>query len=138
MHLQSRPVPSLGLLHILEDTLSLLEGEAVEQRRRHYVLQKSRAFLSKATRGRSISQQKRLFVEPANWAALESFTLLNQYLSQPESNVVSLRAVSGVLAKLEDRKRISREERQTAIHTLRELCTSMGRDISPRCCCYFT
>ena len=131
MHLQSRPVPSLGLLHVLEDTLSILEGEKLEADRRAYVLKRSKTFLATAKRGYSISRQKSLFVERSKWPALESFNLLKTYLSVP-ATAAPLKEVSDVLVRVGANKSVPKRERETAIKALRELCTSMARDISPR------
>jgi hypothetical protein len=123
-------VPSLGLLHILEDTVGLLEGVQLKPQRRNYVLRKSKELFAEAEEG--ASETNSTFVEPSSWRALESFMVISRYLNQhrmqPDNN--ALRDLASVLQKVEADEQVSEDLLKGPIQTLRTICERMSRDIS--------
>jgi hypothetical protein len=134
MRFESGPAPSLGLLHILEDALSLLEGHHLTPDRRAFVLKESKELIGEAQEGSSISRNDGVFVPPGKWRALKSFSLLNRYLGTQRQQLDenSLQEVAVSLARLSNGEAVSEDVRENAITTLRDVCEQMSRDVSIR------
>src|SRR3569832_1513261 len=93
MHLENRTVPSLGILHILEDALSVLQGRPIDADRRQYVLKEARELVDSAReRAEDVLSASGHVVDPKKWRNMQSYTLLSRYidtdLSQPNTEAV--------------------------------------------------
>jgi hypothetical protein len=134
MRLQYGPSPSLGLLHILEDTVSVLEGGELEPERRAYVLSEATNLLTDAELGSEISQESQQLIDPGKREALGSFMLLNRYLNRNRINPsdTSLKEVATVLQTVSENKLVPESTLVKPIATLRVLCEQMSRDLSNR------
>lgn len=132
MFLESGPTPSLGLLHILEDTLSLLNGVELETKRREYVLKQSKAFLLQVKEGSGTNQSAnpKRFPGPPRSRALHSYALASRYLGEPSArlDLTLLAVVEDALSKYE--AAAPAQSKDKAIATLKSLCQGMGRDLS--------
>jgi hypothetical protein len=132
MRFESGPTPSLGLLHILEDALSLLEGKDLPAHRRAYVLAESEKLVNDAQEGSRMSGEGELFVPPGKWRALKSFVLLDRYLGGPRNKIEekTLQEILAALTSLTKNQVAPEDLRQGAVTALRDICEQMERDIS--------
>ena len=71
----------LGLRHIVEDGVKLLEGGRIARDRRQYVLAQLKSFIDQASRGSALVEENAWFIPPSDREALESFSLINKYLN---------------------------------------------------------
>jgi hypothetical protein len=71
---------AVGLKHIIEDGLAILDGRKVGEGRREFVMRDLRDLLDQAIRGSHIASQATLFLGEGDRQAFGSFTLLDRYL----------------------------------------------------------
>lgn len=81
MSAQLTSFSTVGLRHVIEDTLAVFQGTSLPSARREYVLNDMLHLCREAKRGSQIaSQRSRLFLNPHDEPAFEQFSLLARYL----------------------------------------------------------
>ena len=130
MHFERGRVPSIGLLHILEDAVALVQGNELEPGRATYVLGQVRKLVNEAIEGSKISKQDGVFVLPGKWQAMESYTLLSRYLGEESAHLDddALEQLSAAISHMSQQTAMSEELRTNAAKILREICEQMGQD----------
>jgi hypothetical protein len=131
MHLLSNPSPSLGVLHVLEDTLAILQGKEIPAARRSFVLERSGALLKDATEGSTVAKTPQASVGPGNVRALESYALLHRYLSGTpvRRDDKEISTVASAVEGISSGQAITDEVRASSVRTLRTVCERMNRDL---------
>ena len=71
---------AVGLKHVIEDGLAIIEGRPVSDSRKGFVLEDLRALLNKAIRGSEIASKPTLFLGEDDRQAFGSFALIDRYL----------------------------------------------------------
>jgi hypothetical protein len=71
---------AVGLKHVIEDGLAIIEGRSISDSRKGFVLEDLRALLNKAIRGSEIASQSTLFLGEDDRQAFGSFALIDRYL----------------------------------------------------------
>jgi hypothetical protein len=71
---------AVGLKHVIEDGVAIIEGRAISESRKGFVLEDLRALLNKAIRGSVIASQPTLFLGEDDRQAFGSYALIDRYL----------------------------------------------------------
>jgi hypothetical protein len=71
---------AVGLKHVIEDGLAVLEGRTLDASRRDFVMRDLRGLLNRAIRGSHIASQPTLFLGEDDRQAFGSFALIDRYL----------------------------------------------------------
>lgn len=80
MALDSHWSSNIGFRHVVEDGLSILKGEALDDERRSYVLKELAERFESAKRGFEMAEQAKFFFGKADQAANASSSMMRQYL----------------------------------------------------------
>lgn len=81
MFVQPALANTVGFRHVLEDGLSILEGEELPATRRTYVLNRLQRFIEDARRGSNLISENAWVIAPSDRDALQSFSFFDSYLS---------------------------------------------------------
>src|SRR5689334_4926740 len=81
MTLESNLAEVVGLKHVVEDGLAVLEGRRIDQTRRDFVIRDLKKLLSDALRGSTIASQATLFLAEDDRQAFGSYTMVGRYLN---------------------------------------------------------
>lgn len=124
----------LGFRQLIEDGLAILNGAPLGPDRQTYVLQDISEFVLQAKRGSDLVQNSALFVTSDDRAAYESFSLLDRYLGQTQSetwnNVLEqARLAFSELGK--DKPQLREEQRAAAVSLLKRILAGLIREPKP-------
>jgi hypothetical protein len=89
MDTSANSVALVGLRHVLQDGVALLEGRNLRQDRADFVVQDLADLLQRANRGAQITNEHQLLVTAADIKSFEIYALLFQYLNDAFGNTLS-------------------------------------------------
>lgn len=116
---------TVGIRHVIEDSLAALTDRELDASRRNYVLSDLVDLLTRALKGSELVAKTALFVRSDDRSAFEAFSFLDRYLGQVESPALrqSLQALDAVRRG----ERVSNEQRQGTEVFLRQLLATLKR-----------
>jgi len=121
----------VGLRHILEDGISILEGTHLEKARRDYVLDDLEALFGEVVRGSELVQARSLFIGTNDRKAFESFSLLDKFLPEIDEEMdARLKALVASLTELKIGNTISDEQASELSAFLNQILAGLNRQDS--------
>jgi hypothetical protein len=124
----------VGLKHVVEDALAVLDGRGMEQSRREFVVRDLRKLLSDTMRGATIASQATLFLAEDDRQAFGSYTMVGRYLNSPDGPDAwrnDLPAAIRALEKLQASATPQVTEKQAASNILSRLLARISIDPAP-------
>jgi hypothetical protein len=126
-------INGLGFRQLIEDGLVILRGRPISPERRQYVLDDLSELVLHASRGSDLVRNNALFVASADRTAVESFSLLDQFLDQAESehwkNVFE--QAEEALNRLRKGEPLEESQRDAAITLLQRILSGLIREPKP-------
>lgn len=120
----------VGLRHIVEDGIKILEGGMIAPQRREYVLSELKQMVEEARRGSQLVREHAWVVSPSERADFESFSIIDEYLESYASDELerSLSDATRSFELAEAGKIVPDEERQATLEFLRDLLRCIQHD----------
>lgn len=126
------PHASLGMLHVFEDVVSILEGDLLDDKeRRKYVLSRAKELFGDAVAGAKLIARSDLYVPPSRWKKINSFIFLSNYLRGPDPAINVIVEIDCLLAQMMARGRITKKRHLNGVLVLKSLCICIERDMYP-------
>jgi hypothetical protein len=121
---------AVGLRHVIEDGLAVLEGRKIDETRREFVVQDIRKLLAQALRGSEIASEPRLYLAESDRQAFGSFAMFGRYLNLAGAATwrSALPAALNAFDSLKNAKAASRESREAAINILSAVLNQVSAD----------
>ncbi len=133
MPTQTNWTNGLGFRHLIEDGIAILRDRPVEADRRKYVLDDLSELMVRAKRGSDLVRDHVLFVASADRSAVESFSVVDRFLEDAESDYWK-----SILAQSEEALQQLRsgdvpraEAREAAIGLLQKILSGLRREPKP-------
>ncbi len=125
---------SLGFRQLIEDGLAIIRNEPMGSQRRALVLNDLSDLIFKAKQGSDLVRNSVLSVTPAQRSAYESFTLLDRFLNQAESEHWNMILDQSEKALFELRKttpQLTEQQRDSATALLTKILSGLNRQPWP-------
>lgn len=118
---------SIGLRHVLEDSLAVVRGQALAKDRRDLVLRNLRTFVNRAMEGSQSAGATAFSNSSGSAETIEAYELVHRMLSSSmkQNLVPSLRATAEVLAELGQDGVVSPDQRTAAGQLIELLLRSL-------------
>jgi hypothetical protein len=123
----------LGFRQLIEDGLVILGGRPITPDRREYVLDDLSELVLHAKRGSDLVRNNALFVASADRTAVESFSLLDQFLDQAESEHWKsvFEQAEEALNRLREGRKVNDAQRDAATKLLQRILSGLIREPKP-------
>jgi hypothetical protein len=123
----------LGFRQLIEDGLIILAGRPIDRDRRKYVLEDLADLVLHAKRGSDLVRNHALFVASADRNAYDSFSLLDRFLDQAESEYWKgiLEQSEQALNELQANKPLRDQQREAAVGLLQRILSGLIREPKP-------
>lgn len=123
---------NVGLRHVIEDGVSILDNTRVPPERRRFVLDDLIELLQEAVRGSELLGSSSLLVAGADRSAVDAISLLDRYLRNDSDAVLrdELKASAVAFTALRDGKSVSPSHRKQVVRFMRELLSTLERSES--------
>jgi len=130
--ISSSPAASVGLRHVLEDGVAILDGRSLGASRAEFVIRDLASLLEQASKGGQFTKARRLFAPAADASAFEAFGLVFRYLRDAYGDDLNAKLENASLAlrRLSSSENLSPPERQAARDFLGQMLESLNRDVS--------
>ena len=116
---------SIGLRHIVEGTIKILEGASVDQNRQQYILTAIRRLLDQAEQGSHFVRERAWVIPPSGRDALDSYSFVDTCLRGSENLDESVRVAKETIEALEGKRSLAPAKRAAAIRLLQDLLEGM-------------
>lgn len=118
---------SIGLRHVLEDSLAILRGETFNKERKKLVLTKVGHFMTDAKKGSDVIGSAVFVNEPNSAQRVEAYALLFHHLSQSFPDLADkIQTTAEVLDRLDRSERIEKKRRLDAEDLIGSLLDSLN------------
>ena len=126
-------INGLGFRHLIEDGVAILQNRPIDADRRKYVLDDLSDLVLTAKRGSDLVRNNALFVASADRNAVESFSLLDRFLDEAETDQwkVILEQTEQALKQLQRGAVPTQESREAAIVLLKQILSGLIREPKP-------
>jgi hypothetical protein len=123
----------LGFRQLVEDGLIILRDGRIRPERRQYVLEDLSQLILQGKKGSDLMRNNALFVATADRTAYDSFSLLDRFLDQAESEYWKeiLDRAEQALNQLQANKPLPEEQRKAAIVLLQRILAGLIREPKP-------
>jgi hypothetical protein len=128
--LSSRPGATVGLRHVLEDGVALLDRQHLENRRQGFVIQDLTNLLEQAAKGGKLTEGSGLFASAGDASAFEAYSLVFRYLRDAYAEALATRLgeAYATFRKLSLRQPLQDPERAMARHFLDQMLVRLNGD----------
>jgi hypothetical protein len=133
MSAQPNRTNGLGFRHLIEDGVAILQNRPLDPNRRQYVLEDLSGLLMRARRGSDLVRNNALFVASADRTAVESFSVLDRFLDEAESDNWKpiLEQTQEALTQLQDGNVPQDQLRDAAIKLFGRILSGLTREPRP-------
>jgi len=132
MDLFSSLTATVGLRHVLEDGLAVLDERPVEAARRQYVVGDLAGLLEQAARGVKVTEGNHLFAHARDVPDFEAYSLIFRYLNESYRDTLAAKIAETCAAfrKLSLDQPVDPSEKGTARDFLDQMLRRLNRDRS--------
>jgi hypothetical protein len=116
---------TIGLRHILEGTIKILEGKRVDPSRKKYLLNSVIKLLGEAEKGSNFVHERAWVVPPAESDSLESYSFLTTYFQNGDYLDQNLPSSKKTIMSVASGSSVAAEKLQPVIKLLKELLERM-------------
>ncbi|MGZ3308581.1 MAG: hypothetical protein ACXU8R_08695 [Xanthobacteraceae bacterium] len=133
MSAQPNWINGLGFRHLIEDGVAILQGRPIGPDRRRYVLDDLSELVLRAKRGSDLVRSNALFVASADRSAVESFSVIDRFLDEAESDhwKAVLEQAEEALKRLRTGGIPQDQSREAAIILLQRILSGLTREPKP-------
>jgi hypothetical protein len=123
----------VGFRHLIEDGVAILQNRPVDPNRRQYVLGDLSDLVLRARRGSDLVRNNALFVASGDSTAVESFSMLDRFLDEAESDhwKAILEQTQEALAQLQGGNLPPDQLRDAAVKLLGRILSGLTREPKP-------
>lgn len=133
MPAQPKWTNGVGFRHLIEDGIAILQDAPIAPDRRAYVLDDLFNFVLRAKRGSDLVRSNALFAASAERSAVESFSVLDHFLDDTESESwkTAFEKAEDALTQLKSGSEPKEESRLAAILLLQKVLSGLTRESKP-------
>jgi hypothetical protein len=118
----------LGLRHVIEDGIAILNGEEFAPQRKAYVLNDLQSLFGQVVRGSELVHSPSLFVGRDERRAYEAFSLLDRFLPSNDNSLQeTLKASVNTLTEITNGKNVASDKAQQLTNFLKVIVASLRR-----------
>jgi hypothetical protein len=116
---------TIGLRHIVEGGIRILEGASLEESRRRYILKELEQFLDEAGKASSLVHEHAWVAAPSEKGAIESYLLVDAYMPDAGSLEADLTRASACIQEFKNNESVAPDKVMQTKNFLKDLLHSM-------------